>query len=92
MLCVLRTTEEQRDRMIDEIAKSEAAVNVHFIPMPMLSFFKSMGYDIKDYPQAYQNFKSEISLPIYPQLDSEKLNFIIETVKAAYATVIAENR
>ena len=48
--------------------------------------------DIKDYPQAYQNFKSEISLPIYPQLDSEKLNFIIETVKAAYATVIAENR
>ena len=84
--------EEQRDRMIDEIAKSEVAVNVHFIPMPMLSFFKSMGYDIKDYPQAYQNFKSEISLPIYPQLDSEKLNFIIETVKAAYATVIAENR
>ncbi|MCE9424819.1 DegT/DnrJ/EryC1/StrS family aminotransferase, partial [Bacteroides fragilis] len=81
-------TEEQRDRMIDEIAKSEVAVNVHFIPMPMLSFFKSMGYDIKDYPQAYQNFKSEISLPIYPQLDSEKLNFIIETVKAAYATVI----
>ena len=79
-------------RMIDEIAKSEVAVNVHFIPMPMLSFFKSMGYDIKDYPQAYQNFKSEISLPIYPQLDSEKLNFIIETVKAAYATVITENR
>ena len=78
--------------MIYEIAKSEVAVNVHFIPMPMLSFFKSMGYDIKDYPQAYQNFKSEISLPIYPQLDSEKLNFIIETVKAAYATVIAENR
>ena len=78
--------------MIDEIAISEVAVNVHFIPMPMLSFFKSMGYDIKDYPQAYQNFKSEISLPIYPQLDSEKLNFIIETVKAAYATVITENR
>ena len=57
-------TEEQRDRMIDEIAKSEVAVNVHVIPMPMLSFFKSMGYEIKDYPQAYQNFKSEISLPI----------------------------
>ena len=85
-------TEEQRDRMIDEIAKREVAVNVHFIQMPMLSFFKSMGYDMNDYPQAYQNFKGEISLPIYPQLDSEKLNFIIDTVKAAYATVIAENR
>lgn len=82
-------TEEQRDRMIDEIAKSEVAVNVHFIPMPMLSFFKSLGYDIKNYPQAYDNFKSEISLPIYPQLDEEKLDFIIQTVKSAYKTVAA---
>jgi dTDP-4-amino-4,6-dideoxygalactose transaminase len=81
-------TEEQRDRMIDEIAKSGVAVNVHFIPMPMLSFFKSLGYDIKDYPQAYENFKGEISLPVYPQLDDEKLDFIIKTVKAAYETVI----
>lgn len=81
-------TEELRDRMIDEIAKSEVAVNVHFIPMPMLSFFKSMGYDIKDYPQAYENYKNEISLPIYPQLDKEKLDFIINTVKEAYGKVI----
>jgi len=60
---------------------------VHFIPMPMLSFFKSLGYDIKNYPQAYENFKGEISLPIYPQLDEEQLNFIINVVKAAYITV-----
>ena len=81
-------TEEQRDRMIDEIAKSEVAVNVHFIPMPMLSFFKSMGYDITDYPQAYENYKCEISLPIYPQLDTEKLDYIVNTVKEAYGKVI----
>lgn len=79
--------EEERDRMIDEIAKSEVAVNVHFIPMPMLSYFKSLGYDIKNYPQAYENYKSEISLPIYPQLDEEKLQFITDTVKKAYDTV-----
>lgn len=79
--------EEERDRMIDEIAKSEVAVNVHFIPMPMLTFFKSLGYDIKDFPQAYENFKSEISLPIYPQLDEEKLQFIIDVVKKAYDKV-----
>ena len=53
----------------------------------MLSFFKSLGYDIKNYPQAYENFKGEISLPIYPQLDEEQLNFIINVVKAAYITV-----
>lgn len=80
-------TEKLRDRMIDEIAKNEVAVNVHFIPMPMLSFFKSLGYDIKDYPQAYENFKGEISLPIYPQLNNEQLDFIIQTVKSAYYTV-----
>ncbi len=83
-------TEEQRDRMIDEIAKSEVAVNVHFIPMPMLSFFNSLGYDIKNYPQAYENFKGEISLPIYPQLDEEQLSFIIKTVKSAYDKVIGD--
>ena len=81
-------TEEQRDRMIDEIAKSEVAVNVHFIPMPMLSFFHSLGYDIKDYPQAYENFKGEISLPIYPQLNEEQLQFIIKVVKKAYCKVV----
>ena len=80
-------TEEQRDRMIDEIAKYEVAVNVHFIPMPMLSFFKSQGYDIRNYPQAYENFKGEISLPIYPQLEEEQLSFIIDVVKSAYKTV-----
>ena len=83
-------TEEQRDRMIDEIAKSEVAVNVHFIPMRMLSFFSSLGYDIKNYPQAYENFKGEISLPIYPQLDGEKLSFIIRVVKEAYWKVIGD--
>lgn len=83
-------TEEQRDRMIDEIAKHEVAVNVHFIPMPMLSFFKSIGYDIKNYPQAYENFKCEISLPIYPQLDDEKVDFIIKVVKTAYLSVYSK--
>lgn len=81
-------TENQRDRMIDEIAKNEVAVNVHFIPMPMLSFFKSLGYDIKDYPQAFDNFKREISLPIYPQLNEEELSFIVKVVKEAYTVVV----
>ena len=43
-----------------------------------------------DYPQAYENFKGEISLPIYPQLDGEQLSFIIETVKSAYDKVTGD--
>lgn len=79
--------EDQRDRMIDEIAKKGVAVNVHFIPMPMLSFFKNQGYKISDYPQAYTNFKSEISLPIYPQLTNEQIKYIIKVVFEAYEKI-----
>jgi len=80
-------TEGMRDTMIEEIAKKEVAVNVHFIPMPMLSFFKEMGYDINNYPQAYENYKCEVSLPIYPQLTNDQVNFIIDTVIEAYEKV-----
>lgn len=76
--------EQQRDAMIDEIAKNEVAVNVHFIPMPMLTFFKQKGYEIADYPQAYKNYEHEISLPIYPQLDNEKVNMVVRAVIDAY--------
>lgn len=77
-------TEKQRDALIDEIAKNSVAVNVHFIPMPMLSFFKEMGYCIKNYPTAYNNFKSEISLPIYPQLKDNEVEYVIDTILTAY--------
>lgn len=80
--------EQKRDAMIDAIAKSDVAVNVHFIPMPMLSFFKDKGYDIARYPQAFKNYEHEISLPIYPQLDEKKVQFVIETVVNAYYKVI----
>lgn len=81
-------TDDQRDAMIEEIAKKEVAVNVHFIPMPMLTFFKEMGYDINNYPQAYENYKSEISLPIYPQLTDEQVNYVIDAVMEAYEKVM----
>lgn len=83
-------TEQQRDEIIQEIAKSEVAVNVHFVPMPMLTLFREMGYDIKDYPQAYRNFAHEISLPIYPQLTDEQANFVIRTVVEAHNKVMGK--
>ena len=81
-------TEEQRDAIIQEISKKNVAVNVHFIPMPMLSLFKGMGYDIKNYPQAYKNYSHEISLPVYPQLSEEEARFVANTIKEAYQIVI----
>ena len=78
-------SEEQRDAMITEISKSQVAVNVHFIPLPMLTLFSQMGYKMEDYPQAYANYAHEITLPCYPMLTDEQVQFVIKTVKEAYA-------
>jgi dTDP-4-amino-4,6-dideoxygalactose transaminase len=81
-------TEEQRDLIIEEITQKGVSVNVHFIPMPMLTVFKNLGYKIKDYPIAYDNYSREISLPIYPQLTNEKVEYICEVVLASYKKVV----
>ena len=83
-------TEQQRDEIIQEIAKSEVAVNVHFVPLPMFTFFREKGYDIKDYPQAYRNYAHEISLPVYPQLTDEQADFVIRTVVEAHNKVMGK--
>ena len=81
-------TEDQRDAIIEEISHHQVAVNVHFIPLPMLSYFKSLGYDISKYPNAYANYKGEISLPVYPQLTDQQVKTVIDAVINAYNKVI----
>lgn len=77
-------TETKRDLMIDYITEKGISVNVHFIPMPMLTLFKDLGYDIKNYPVTYDNYSREISLPIYPQLTNEQIKRICLAVEEAY--------
>ena len=60
--------------------------------MPMLTLFKGLGYDIKNYPNAYNNYAHEISLPIYPQLSEEKVLFVAQTVIKAYKNIIGQNK
>jgi dTDP-4-amino-4,6-dideoxygalactose transaminase len=81
-------TEVQRDLIIEEITQKGVAVNVHFIPMPMLTVFKNLGYKIEDYPVAYDNYSREISLPIYPQLTNEQIDYICEAVLTSYKKVV----
>ena len=77
-------TELQRDKMINWISEKGVSVNVHFTPLPMLSLFSSKGYDISDYPSAYQQYSTEISLPIYPQLSQEEIAYVIKAVTESY--------
>lgn len=81
-------TESQRDLIIEKISAKGVAVNVHFQPLPLLTLFKDKGFDIDHYPVAYNNYKSEISLPIYPQLSEDKLQIIVETVSDAVEAVL----
>ena len=74
--------------MIEEITATGISVNVHFIPMPMLTVFKNLGYKIEDYPIAYDNYSREISLPIYPQLTNEQIEYIFDVVLASYKKIV----
>lgn len=73
-------TEPQRDQIIKEIFDRDVSVNVHFIPVPSMSFYKGLGYDIKNYPVTYKNYSCEISLPVYYDLDNEKVDTVIKAV------------
>lgn len=81
-------SESQRDAMIEEITKTGVSVNVHFIPMPMLTVFKNLGYKIENYQVSYDNYSREISLPIYPQLTNDQVDYICEAVLASYKKVV----
>ncbi|MBX2963381.1 MAG: DegT/DnrJ/EryC1/StrS family aminotransferase [Cyclobacteriaceae bacterium] len=80
-------SEAQRDTMIERITEAGVSVNVHFQPLPMLTVFRERGYRIVDYPVAFSCYATEISLPIYPQLDQDKIDYIINAVVRAYESL-----
>ena len=80
-------TESQRDSLIQYLADKDIATNVHYIPMPMLTLFKQMGYNIDDYPMAYDTYSREISLPIYPQLTDIQVDYIVKNLVEGYYSI-----
>ena len=81
-------TEAQRDAIIQKIFDKDVSVNVHFIPVPMMSYYKDLGYDIKNYPNTYSNFSREISLPVYFDLTQEQVKTVINAVVKSVEEVI----
>jgi dTDP-4-amino-4,6-dideoxygalactose transaminase len=75
--------EMERDLIISEIFKAEVAVNVHFVPLPMMTYYKKMNYKIEDFPTSYSNFSREISLPVYYDLSDENINTVVGAVANA---------
>ena len=56
------------------------STNVHYKPLPLLTAYKNLGFNIEDYPNAYNLFKNEISLPLYPSLTDEEVEYIIDSL------------
>ena len=87
-LRIKNVSEEQRDEIIKRIFDEDVSVNVHFIPVPMLSFYVNKGYDIKKYPVTLDNFKREISLPVFYDLTDEQIAKVINSVVKSVKSVI----
>lgn len=72
--------EKKRDNIIEELAKKGISANVHFIPVIMHSYYRNLGYSIKDYPNCFEMYKNEISLPLYSKLTLQEINYITENL------------
>lgn len=71
-------TPEQRQEVITKMAEAGIACNVHYKPLPMMTAYKNMGFDIKDYPNAYERFVNEVTLPLHTRLTDEEVEYVIE--------------
>lgn len=69
---------EQRQEIIVKMAEAGIATNVHYKPLPMMTAYKKLGFDIKDYPNAYRQFENEITLPLHTRLTDEEVEYVIE--------------
>lgn len=73
---------EECNAIITKMAEAGVATNVHYKPLPMLSAYKNLGFDIKDYPNAYGQFACEITLPLHTCLRDDQQEYVIETFKS----------
>lgn len=74
-------TGEQRNHIIEQMAERGIACNVHYKPLPLLTAYKNLGFDIKDYPNSYNMFINEITLPLHTKLTDEDVDYVIDSFK-----------
>jgi dTDP-4-amino-4,6-dideoxygalactose transaminase len=79
-LRIKNISEQQRDTIMQHIFDADVSVNVHFIPVPATSFYKSLGYDMANYKTTYDNFSREISLPVFYDLTDEQIHTVVNAV------------
>ena len=81
MIRLKNQDEEKRNEVIAELGENDIATNVHFQPLPLLTAYKNLGFKIEDYPNAYNQYKNEISLPLHDFLSEDDVKYICEYIK-----------
>lgn len=79
--------ESDRAKVIEILAEKQIPTNVHFIPLPMFTLYKNLGYKIEDYPNAYNQYKNEITLPVYSTLSLDDAKYLIDEVIKAVEVI-----
>lgn len=74
---LLGKTREETNKVIEQMAERGIATNVHYKPLPMMTAYKALGFDIKDYPNAYHLFENEITLPLHTRLTDDDVEYVI---------------
>jgi dTDP-4-amino-4,6-dideoxygalactose transaminase len=75
---LLGRSREEVNRVIEQMAERGIATNVHYKPLPMMTAYKTLGFEIKDYPNAYHLFENEVTLPLHTKLSDEDVEYVIE--------------
>lgn len=85
LIRLLGKTREETNQVIEKMAERGVATNVHYKPLPMMTAYKALGFDIKNYPNAYHLFENEVSLPLHTKLSDEDIEYVtsnfVEIVK-----------
>jgi len=74
---LLGKTREDANKVIEQMAERGIACNVHYKPLPMMTAYKALGFEIKDYPNAYHLFENEVTLPLHTKLSDEDVDYVI---------------
>ena len=74
---LLGKTREETNKVIEKMAERGIATNVHYKPLPMMTAYKALGFDIKDYPNAFHLFENEVTLPLHTCLTDEEVDYVI---------------
>jgi dTDP-4-amino-4,6-dideoxygalactose transaminase len=72
--------EQERNNIMAKMAEAGVACNVHYKPLPMMTAYKNMGFDIKDYPDAYRQYANEITLPLHTLLSDEDVEYVCDSL------------